>query len=214
MFCFWLAWYISKPVKRLREVSNNISQGNLSARLAPSFGYRRDELGDLGKDFDHMAGQLQSLMLAQTQLLSDVSHELRSPLARLSIALGLANKSASDDTIKRQLARIENEIVCLDTLIGEILALSRVESVQCGMLEDYVDVAELINSIIEKVDIEAVERKVTIKFVVESRNVIFSNANLLGRAIENIIRNAIYYSDCGSSVSIALQEAATDAAPR
>lgn len=92
LVCFWLAWYLASPVRRLREANRRLSEGEFGVRVGKAMGRRRDEIADLGRDFDRMAERLQALIFTHKQLLSDVSHELRSPLARLQVALGLARK--------------------------------------------------------------------------------------------------------------------------
>ncbi len=99
--CFWLAWYLTKPIKKLQSAAKEFSQGKLDTRVAKEMGGRRDEIADLGRDFDQMAARLQGLINNQKQLLSDISHELRSPLARIQVALGLAQKKTGPEVVQR-----------------------------------------------------------------------------------------------------------------
>ena len=123
--CFLLARYLSDPIRHLRAATRSIADGNLSVRVSSLMGQRRDELALLAFDFDVMAERLRSLLESQRQLLRDVSHELRSPLARLQIALGLARRPHAN--LEQEFDRIEQETQRLDELIGEILSLSRLD---------------------------------------------------------------------------------------
>ena len=123
--CFLLARYLSDPVRHLRAATRSIADGDLRVRVSSLMGTRRDELAMLAFDFDAMAERLRALLESQRQLLRDVSHELRSPLARLQIALGLARRPNAN--LEQEFDRIEQETQRLDELIGEILSLSRLD---------------------------------------------------------------------------------------
>src|ERR1044071_541279 len=125
--CYLLARYITTPVVKLREVTRQVTEGDLSARVGPRLGRRRVELAAMGHDFDTRATRVETLVSAQTRLLRDISHELRSPLARLSVALDLARKRAGA-AAAGDLDRIEREAKRLNEMIGQLLALSRWES--------------------------------------------------------------------------------------
>ena len=134
----WITRHITSPILQLREAANQLAQGNLAARVGSPSLLRADELGELSKDFNHMAEQLERLITARQRLISDVSHELRSPLARLSVALGIAQRSASPESLPA-LVRIEREAQRLNELIAELLRLARLESgaekIQWGHLD-------------------------------------------------------------------------------
>ncbi len=125
-FAALLAWYVSKPIRSLRRAFDAAAQGDLDVRIGDGMGRRRDELADLGRDFDRTAMQLKRLMDGQRRLLHDVSHELRSPLARLQAAVGLARQEPAQ--IDASMDRIEREAVRMDKLVDELLTLSRVEA--------------------------------------------------------------------------------------
>ena len=127
IFCFWLARYLTKPVLRMRTTTNELAEGNLGARVTTKLTKRRDEIGDLGRDFNGMAERLESTVKAQQRLLGDISHELRSPLARLGVALGLARQRSGPEATA-SLDRIERESDNLNEMISQLLTLTRLES--------------------------------------------------------------------------------------
>lgn len=204
LVCFWLAWYLSKPIRTLQKATQQLSQGKLDTRVAKLIGNRRDEIADLGKDFDFMAGRLQNLINNQKQLLSDVSHELRSPLARLNVALGLARKKMGPEA-QNEILRIEHESNRLDDLVGQVLTLSRLEAGAVYRKEDYIDIAALLEEIIKDCDYEATDQGKNVVFHYSRSWTINSNGELLRRALENIIRNAIHYTENNSTVEVTLE---------
>ncbi|UCV04678.1 ATP-binding protein [Dechloromonas denitrificans] len=194
-----LAWYFAKPIRQLRNAFDAAANGNLDVRVTPGMGGRRDELADLGKDFDRMTAQLQSFIEGQQRLLHDVSHEMRSPLARLQAAIGLARQQPA--RIDDFLQRIEREGDRMDQLIGELLTLSRVEAGVTGELEA-VDIGELLASIAEDARFEGSARQIAIAFTPGPSAEVSANAELLHRAIENVVRNAIGHSPDGGTVRL------------
>ncbi|UCV09046.1 ATP-binding protein [Dechloromonas denitrificans] len=194
-----LAWYFAKPIRQLRNAFDAAANGNLDVRVTPGMGGRRDELADLGKDFDRMTAQLQSFIEGQQRLLHDVSHEMRSPLARLQAAIGLARQQPA--RIDDFLLRIEREGDRMDQLIGELLTLSRVEAGVTGELEA-VDIGELLASIAEDARFEGSARQIAIAFTPGPSAEVSANAELLHRAIENVVRNAIGHSPDGGTVRL------------
>ena len=127
VFCYWLARYLSSPLTELRGTTRELADGRLKARVDERLLKRRDEIGLLGRDFNLMASRIESLVEAQRRLLGDISHELRSPLARQGVALGLARRRSGPDAASA-LDRIEREGERLNEMIGQLLALSRIES--------------------------------------------------------------------------------------
>ena len=196
-----LAWYFAKPIRQLRNAFDAAANGNLGVRVTPGMGGRRDELADLGKDFDRMTAQLQSFIEGQQRLLHDVSHEMRSPLARLQAAIGLARQQPA--RIDDFLQRIEREGDRMDRLIGELLTLSRVEAGVTGEQEP-VDIGELLASIAEDARFEGSARQIAIAFTPGPSAEVRANAELLHRAIENVVRNAISHSPDGGTVRLQL----------
>ncbi|MEW8027715.1 MAG: ATP-binding protein [Candidatus Thiodiazotropha sp.] len=201
--CFWLAWYLAKPVRRLREASRRLSEGDLDIRVAQAMGRRRDEIADLGKDFDWMAERLQALIASQKQLLNDISHELRSPLARLQVAVGLTRKKIGSQVVE-EMDRIEREIDRMDDLVGQVLTLARLEVRQPDVGEDYIDLVEFLKTILEDVEYEAANQGRHVRFVTRASGTLKVNAELLRRAMENIIRNAVRYTSNGTLVEVDL----------
>jgi signal transduction histidine kinase len=194
-----LAWYFAKPIGHLRAAFAAAAQGNLEVRLGPQIGSRRDELADLGRDFDQMAGQLSALMDGQRRLLHDVSHELRSPLARLLAVIGLFRQQPA--RAEEMLARMEREGERINLLVGELLTLSRLEAGVISKNEE-VDMAELLAGIVDDARFEAEAKGRRVDFAGAAEVSVLGNGELLHRAIENIVRNAIKYTPAGSAVSI------------
>lgn len=203
LFSAILAWYLSRPILRLRDGFSKLADGELDTRLQPSMGRRRDEIADLANDFDRMAERLQQLVQTREQLLHDVSHELRSPLARMNLAVALASRDAG--TPREPLQRIESEVGRLDDLVGELLSLSRVESGESD-LDAYFDMSTLVDAVLADASFEAQAKGVAIVARIdrEQQTLMQGSAELIRRAIENIIRNAIQFSAPGDTVEICL----------
>lgn len=194
-----LAWYIAKPIRHLRQAFEAAAEGDLEVRVSPSMGGRRDELADLGHDFDRMTERLQALMAGQKRLLHDVSHEMRSPLARLQAAIGLARQQPA--RMADSLMRIEREGERMNGLVGELLTLSRLEAGVAGPLEK-IDLGELLTDIVEDARFEGAAKQVGIAYVPGEMAEIRANPELLHRAIENVVRNALRFSPAGGAIRI------------
>ena len=205
LVCFGLAQYLSRPIRKLQLAAKQLSLGNLDTRVSDSIGNRRDEIADLGQDFDQMAARLQSLVNNQKQLLSDISHELRSPLARMQLAVGLARKKLGSD-VSTEMDRIEQETERLDELVGQSLTLSRLDAGAVYAKDDFIDIGELLQSIISNCDFEASEQNKKVEINIKQSWTIEANVELLHRALENIIRNAIRYTDTNTSVEVDLTQ--------
>lgn len=197
-----LAWHFSKPIRTLRTAFDAASTGKLDTRVGPAMGKRRDELADLGRDFDRMASQLHVLMDGQRRLLHDVSHELRSPLARLQAAIGLARQRP--DRIEASLERIERESVRIDELVGELLTLSRLEAGVIGSLDEEVNISELVADIADDARFEAQAAGKDVRLADSTLAVVHGNTELLHRAIENVVRNALRHTAAATVVDIAI----------
>jgi len=203
LVCFGLAQYLSSPIRKLQIAAKKLSDGELDTRVTESIGNRRDEIADLGQDFDQMAIRLQSLINNQKQLLSDISHELRSPLARMQLAVGLAQKKGGDE-ISSEMKRIEQETERLDDLIDQSLTLSRLDAGVVYAKDDFIEMGELLENIIANCDFEAKEHQKGVSLKVSRSWTIKANGELLYRALENIIRNAIRYTEINTSVKVDL----------
>lgn len=200
IFSALLAWYFARPIRNLRSAFDTAAKGNLDIRVGDAMGKRRDELADLGQHFDRMAGQLKQLMDAQQRLLHDVSHELRSPLARMQAAIGLAYQQP--DKITLSLQRIEQESQRMDDLVEELLTLSRLEAGVPGKMRDEIELDELLADIISDVRFEAERKQVKIDYGGFQALTVKGQSELIHRAFENILRNAIQHSEAGGTVSV------------
>lgn len=200
IFAALLAWYFSKPIKQLKSAFANAANGNLDERVGHKMSDRRDELADLGASFDVMASRLNALIKSQTHLLHQVSHELRSPLARLQIAVGLATQQP--DKLESSLQRIERESIRMDSLVGELLELSRLESGVMQEEREAIDLQELLNNIVEDARFEGANKDIRVEYTPMASVTMLGQYDLLHRAIDNVVRNAIKYSPPGLVVDI------------
>lgn len=203
--CFWLARYITAPVRHLRAATHRLATGNLSARVGASAGNRNDELAELSRDFDHMAEQIESLISSQRRLLADISHELRSPLARLTVALGLTRLRANPEAASG-LDRIELEAGRLNTLIESLLRLARLEGGSELLEGEPVTLHQIVSEVAADADFEAQSRNRHVRLTKTDTCTISGNKQLLRSAVENVIRNAVNYTAEGTDVQIALQK--------
>ncbi|WP_325482874.1 HAMP domain-containing sensor histidine kinase [Piscinibacter sp.] len=195
-----VAWYLAGPLQHLRGGLREVARGRFETRVTPLLRGRRDELTEVAEDFDRMAAQLEQLTKSRQVLLHDISHELRSPLARMQAAIGLLRQDASQTPA--MLDRIERESNLLDALIEELLTLHRIEAAPEGWSMDTVDVMDLLHAVTEDADFEAraLSREVCIdapgEFVARVQ------AELLYRAFENVIRNAVKFTATGTVVEV------------
>jgi len=201
LFCYWLARHLTSPVAKLRAATQQLANGNLSARVMPAIGKRRDELALLAADFDLMAEKIESLINSQRRLLGDISHELRSPLARLNVALELARQRAGPDAATA-LERIQHEAENLNEMIGQLLALTRLESGAEGLKKGAFDLVKLVSAIAADAQFEASSRNRSVRLNTNGRCTVVGNEPLLRRAIENVIRNAVQYTAEGTEVEV------------
>ena len=202
IFAALLAAYVSRPIRRLRLALQAGARGQLVPGLSAAMGRRRDELADLGQDFDRMAQHLAQLMEGQRRLLHDVSHELRSPLARLNAIIGLARQQPEglDDC----LSRLEHESMRMDRLLSELLTLSRLESGMAQRRDEVVDLAELLDDVVADAspEIEQAGCRVERNGVPGAR--VCGDAEMLHRVFDNLLRNALSYASTGGWVGISL----------
>ena len=204
IFASLLASYFSKPIRHLRSGFESVASGNFEVDLNSIMGGRRDDLADLGRDFDRMTNQLRTLIEGQRRLLHDISHELRSPLARLQVAIGLARQQP--DKAESSMVRIERESTRMDHLVGELLTLSKVEAGLADSMKEHIDPEELLADIVDDAQFEAKAQDKDVQLVGRVNTSIQGNAELIHRAIENVIRNAIKHSPSGSSVIVSISE--------
>ncbi|MCC2955446.1 HAMP domain-containing protein [Massilia sp. IC2-477] len=204
LFAALLAWYFSRPIRALRSAFEAAAAGDLAPRFTTG-GRAGDELSDLGRDFDRMSARLAALMDGQRRLLHDVSHELRSPLARLQAAVGLAHQQP--DKIGSSLDRIERESMRMDKLVGELLTLSRLEASPGLARTEQLDLSELADEIAADARFEAGPVVPTIRVQAPGPIIVQGDPDLLWSALENVVRNAIRHGGSGGSVEIVLHAA-------
>ena len=200
--CYLLTSYITAPILRLRAASQKLAAGDLSTRAGSKIASRQDEIGDLLRDFDAMASRIEALVSGQRQLISDVSHELRSPLARLNVALDLGRQRKGNDAAFDQM---EQDLALLNEMIGRLLTIAKldVSARQVPMVQ--VDLTELVSQIVRDANFEARVLDRGVQLTAEGPYLVRGNAELLHGAIENVVRNAIHYTAPGTSVEVLLQ---------
>ncbi|MEV8521634.1 ATP-binding protein [Dyella marensis] len=195
-----LAWYLSRPLQHLRWALREVAKGHFETRVQPLMGKRSDEIVDLAQDFDRMAAQLQLLTESRKVLLHDISHELRSPLTRIQAAIGLLRQEPGQSEAMVQ--RIGRESERLDELIEALLVLHRLEASESTPCGERVDIIELLQSIAEDADFEARSASKTVSIEAPTQFVAAVRGELIYRAFENVIRNAVKFSPGGSTVEI------------
>jgi len=209
---WWLARHLSAPIRRIQAGARALASENLavrvSAELRVSAGLegRRDELAVLARDFDAMADQLRANRGAITQLLRDISHELRSPLARMRVALGLARQPPAD--LSLQLDRLEREIERLDSLISQVLKLARLHGTDAPFARETFELDEVIEEVVRDANFEGAVKNCQVRLQGAAAAAVNGNRDLVRSAIENVLRNAVRYSpqDAPVDVSVARTE--------
>ena len=212
IFAALLAAYVSRPIRRLRQALQAAASGQLAPGLSAAMGKRRDELADLGRDFDRMAQHLAQLMAGQRRLLHDVSHELRSPLARLNAIVGLARQQP--ENIDESLSRLERESARMDRLLSELLTLSRLESGLVEPLCETVDLGELLGDVVDDAAPEAAAAACRVELKAGPGTLVCGDPELLHRLFDNLLRNALTHARAGGWVGISLAIRAGEAVVR
>ena len=202
LLCYGFAYHLTSPVRRLRTAVECFGRGDFSARAETD---RKDELGQLAGSFNQMADRIQTLLSAERRLLLDISHELRSPLARLSVAIELAR---SGENREGMLDRIQKEADRLNELVAELLQVTRVEGDPSMQKTETVRLDELLGDLVYDSLIEAQAKDVRLLLKAPLPVTINGDEELLRRAIENVIRNAIRYAPPGTSLDIELTRSA------
>jgi len=208
LVCYLLAWSMASPVTRLRTAAQNLAAGDLTARAGAPLRRRRDELAELMRDFDRMAERIEGLVESQSRLLKDVSHELRSPLARLNVALGLAQQKAAPE-IEPSLNRIEIEADRLNQLIQRLLTISRLESGTDGIHKTTLSLRELVDHVARDAEYETPGRGCRVVANPPDEFLVEGDPELLRSAIENVVRNATRYTAEGTVVEVRLERQTT-----
>ena len=204
IFAALLAAYVARPIRRLRLALREAAEGRLTPGLAQAMGDRHDELADLGHEFDRMARHLEQLMQGQRHLLHDVSHELRSPLARLTAIIGIARQQP--EKFNDCLTRLEAESTRMDRLLAELLTLSRLESGMTEYVAEEVDVDEILVAVVSDAEPEAERADCTVDYRVATEELpllVHGDAEMLHRVFNNLVRNALSYAAEGHLVSLA-----------
>jgi two-component system sensor histidine kinase CpxA len=204
LICYFLTRYLTRPILRLRSVSQQISGGQLSARADAALESRRDEMGDLVRDFNSMANTTETLISSQRQLLYDVSHELRSPLARLNVALDLLRRRVGEVPA---LNRMQIDLQRLNETIGRLLTVAKLEASSTLQNSARVDLPDLVSSIAADADFEAQERGSRVEVAESADLEVLGDPSLLRSAIENVLRNALRFTAPGTPVEVLLQAA-------
>ena len=206
LVCYLLAHYLSKPITKLRNTVKNLGKGNFETNVAAQFTNRNDEVSELALDIDEMAAKLREQFKRRDDLLRDISHELRSPLARMRIASELIKTKTNGYELK-EIAQLESDIAMIDNLIGEIITFSRLSDKNRPLAFTRVDIRNVLDEIIENANFEASSQSKQVILTSNNSASYQLNANeaLIQRALENIIRNAIKYTPMQTSVVVELE---------
>ncbi|HWY56378.1 MAG TPA: ATP-binding protein [Terriglobales bacterium] len=205
LVCYILARYLTSPIVQLRAATQKLASGDLTARAGVPGSRRHDEMAELMRDFDRMAERLENLVNAQSRLLTDISHELRSPLARLNVALELARQRSGSEA-RSALDRIDREANRLNELIQKLLTIARLEAGDESIEKVPVHLEKIIHEIARDAAFEAQSRNCQVEARVMDDCVVMGSPSLLHSAIENVVRNAIRYTQEGTSVEVRLEE--------
>ena len=206
----FIARHISRPLLRLQVAAAGIAEGHLESRVSPDLLRRSDEIAGLAKDFNHMAGRIEGLVHGQEQLLANVSHELRSPLARLLVAHSLV-KQGPPEEVPEHLERIGTEARRLDKLIGQLLVLTRVGGAADSDQRAPVDLTALVHEVASDADFEAGAHGRRVVVSADPGCVTNGNEEALRSALENVVRNAVRFTAEGSEVEVSLRRQLTRA---
>ncbi len=201
LLSYLLAYHLTSPLRRLQKAVERFGKGDLAARAGST---RHDELGELAHTFDRMADRLETLLSAERRLLQDISHELRSPLARLSVAVELERSAQDPESREAALARIEKEVDRLNSLVGELLQVTRVEGDPSLLRNEPFRFDELLADLVDDCAIEAKARGCSVELAKPPAVTIDGDPELLRRAAENVIRNAIRHTPAQSTVEVTL----------
>jgi len=207
LVCYLLARYLTSPIVRLRAATQKLAAGDLSARAGKPGSRGGDEIAQLVRDFDVMAERLETSVKAQARLLTDISHELRSPLARLNVALALARQRTGPGA-ESALDRIDLEANRLNDVIGKLLTIARLEAGDDSGQKSPIHVAEMLQEICGDADFEAQSRNSNVICVIGCDPVVIGSPTLLYSAIENVVRNGTRYTREGTAVEGRLEHTA------
>ncbi|MFC5861602.1 ATP-binding protein [Acidicapsa dinghuensis] len=208
--CYLLTRYLTDPVLHLRKASHSLAAGDLSTRASHALEQRNDELGSLVRDFNTMATQIEELISRQRQLTYDLSHELRSPLARLNIALDIVRERKGSDPAFDQ---AEQDLARMDEMIGRMLTMAKLDTFLGELQTERIDLTDLVASVVRSAEFESRDRSNAVSFTAQQPFLVNGNPELLHSAIENIMRNAIRYTPPETSVEVHLQHVTEQGKP-
>ena len=201
LMCYLLSIYLTKPLRSLSLAAKSIATGQLNTRVGQFKGHYRDEIAELSHEFDRMAETIEEMIQSKERLLQDISHELRSPLARLQIAIELGRTKSNNMAIQ-EFSRMEEECIRLNSLIGEILDYARLNQALYPLKRTKVDVPKLIQHIVDDANFEFGQTKTRVQLKTINKCNLLVDEPLIHRAIENILRNALRYSPNKALVKI------------
>lgn len=213
ILCWLLAKYLASPIGKLRRATQRFADGDLSTRVGDKIGWRRDELASLAKDFDVMAERIETLITSQQRLSRDVSHELRSPLARMNVALEIAKQKSNGDT-SSVFQRIESESQRLNDMISRLLTLSKLETGAKDFDRRELSLKSLVEQVAADADFEGKPRDRSVRVISADECRVVGSDSLIRSAVENVLRNAIRYTREGTSVDVSLSNTAGKATIR
>jgi len=200
-----LTWSLVRPIEKLRQTVRALARGTLNARAGSSVSRRSDEIGELGRDFDDMATRIEDLVSAQQRLLSNVSHELRSPLTRLQVAMGIVRQKAPEG-LERALDRIERESDRLENMIAQILKLSRFENDMQRVEWRPIELDDIVRKVVEDARFEAEPRQIKILAQIDGPLQMAGDAQLLHSTLDNVVRNALRFSPTDGTIWVSLSQ--------
>ena len=206
--CYLFVRGLLNPIAQLRHASKRMAAGVMGVRVG-NVSRRLDEIGQLGRDFNFMSEQVESLLTSQKRLLADISHELRSPLTRLQLSIGIAlqqNESEMSANMFAALERIEKESLQIEDMIAQVLLLSRLDNQQAIQNLESVSLEQIMTPIITDAQFEAEQKNKALSYQADKNISLYADPLLLSRAIENILRNAIHYSNHFIQVSVSVQD--------
>lgn len=198
---------IIKPIRILGFGMKRLAAGDLETRISQQLDDRDDELSQLAGQFDKMAGQLQKLVAKERHLLHHVSHEMRSPLARMQAIIGLIQSQPQKQ--EQYIKRLEGELTRMDTLVGELLTLSRLETSNMTLEKDKLALVPFFMQLVEDSQPVAGQNNQSVLLEIEKipeNAQLLANEGFLYRAFDNVIRNAIAYSPEGSTIKVCLHQ--------
>ena len=209
LVCYLLTRYLITPTLRLRSAAQQIAEGRLDIRADASLELRRDEFGDLVRDFNRMASKIESLISSQRQLLNDVSHELRSPLARMNVALDLLRRNAGEHPALR---RMEIDLQRLNELIGRLLTIAKLDAASTLQNRVRVNLSELVSDVAGDAEFELQERGCRVDIFQSADLTVMGDPSLLRSAFENVLRNAVRFTGEDTAVEVHLLAGAENGA--